>query len=569
MSGQADPTIHYEIYTYDDNRWVLHARYRGNDKDGALDEAKSLERGMGLMVKVVKEAFYPATNFYEENTIYASERPLRAAPAPARPRYQQTVNDGYSSKNTPPSISDYAVVSPPPSSSTGSDTTPKAPPRDPVETASTITKITIIVTASVIGAAAITSMIAKLLGVFLQHGIGITGKTQSGVLFLTFAVTFLAMFVPLIMKRLDMSTQRAAARRKEQARLEKAPPLSRGLAAAPDLDEMDDAWDEHEETALTEEAEEEATEEEKTPEDETALAPIHKTISQLLVQVLEEVQRNRPNLDAYNKFGIDLILAGAADILGTRNNLSPADRKSVLQTAIQSMDTPVETAKSFADKYESYLTEPRYLLMVQLGRNAMEGFLDGTDTAKDQITPVFTTWNKPQSGQPSSRIMSVLFTDMVGSTDMTQSLGDKAAQEIVRRHNTIVRNALAEFSGKEIKHTGDGIMASFNSAAGGVEAAVAIQRAVAVHNGSRPDLPLHLRIGINAGEPIEEENDLFGSTVQLAARVCAAAQSDQIVCTNVVRELSTAKGLNFKDLGNHVAKGFKDPIPLYEVLWNG
>ncbi len=117
---------------------------------------------------------------------------------------------------------------------------------------------------------------------------------------------------------------------------------------------------------------------------------------------------------------------------------------------------------------------------------------------------------------------------------------------MVRRHNSIVRTALAEFAGKEIKHTGDGIMASFASTANGVEAAIIIQRACAIHNDKHPDLPLHLRIGINAGEPIQEEDDLFGTTVQLSARVCAKAGTDEILCTNVVRELSARKGSAFR-----------------------
>jgi class 3 adenylate cyclase len=156
---------------------------------------------------------------------------------------------------------------------------------------------------------------------------------------------------------------------------------------------------------------------------------------------------------------------------------------------------------------------------------------------------------------------------MVGSTDMTQAKGDAAAQEVVRRHNGIVRQALAEFDGREVKHTGDGIMASFASTANAVDAAIAIQRAVAAHNATAPAIPVHLRIGINAGEPIQEEDDLFGTTVQLAARVCAKAEPEQVLCSNVVRELSQGKGRRFASLGEHDLKGFRDPVALYEVLW--
>ncbi len=117
---------------------------------------------------------------------------------------------------------------------------------------------------------------------------------------------------------------------------------------------------------------------------------------------------------------------------------------------------------------------------ITAGRSIMESFLHGQDLLRDTIGPVFEQWNKPQAqgAASSSRIMTVMFTDKVGSTDLTKAQGDKATQNIVRRHNTIVCNALAEYQGKEIKHTGDGtgdgIMASFTSAASGVESAVDI-----------------------------------------------------------------------------------------------
>lgn len=205
--------------------------------------------------------------------------------------------------------------------------------------------------------------------------------------------------------------------------------------------------------------------------------------------------------------------------------------------------------------------------MVQAGRDAMGDFMLGDEAgAHRALRDAFMEWTK--KSDKKAQIVTVMFTDMVGSTDMTQARGDAAAQEVVRRHNSIVRGALAQFGGKEIKHTGDGIMASFSTAAAGVEATIAIQRQVNQHNQRQPNLALHLRIGLNAGEPIEEEDDLFGATVQLAARVCAATNSDQTLCTGVVKELSVGKGAaSFIPVGDKYMKGFKDAIPLFEVVW--
>jgi class 3 adenylate cyclase len=281
------------------------------------------------------------------------------------------------------------------------------------------------------------------------------------------------------------------------------------------------------------------------------------------------VRKRRPTLDAYNMFGVDLVMAGAIDVLGQYSSMPPEERRSLLKSSIEAMGVKAATAQAFADKYEDYLGEPRYLPMIIAGRSCMEAFLSGQDLLQDTIGPVFDQWNKPQgqAAAAASRIMTVMFTDMVGSTDMTQAQGDKAAQHVVRRHNTIVRNALAQHSGKEIKHTGDGIMASFSSAASGVEAAIAIQRAIARHNAQSPQQALHIRIGINAGEPIEEEEDLFGTTVQLAARVCARCDTDEILCSNVVKELASGRGLVFESLGAQELKGFREQVVLYQVGW--
>lgn len=158
--------------------------------------------------------------------------------------------------------------------------------------------------------------------------------------------------------------------------------------------------------------------------------------------------------------------------------------------------------------------------------------------------------------------ITIMFTDMESSTATTQRIGDAAAQELVRAHNAVVRPALKQYEGNEIKHTGDGIMASFASASSAVECAIAIQGALA----ERGDIP-RVRIGLNAGEPVAEENDLFGTAVQLAARVCAHAGPGQIVASNVVRELTAGKRFVFADIGEVELRGFDDAVRLYEVTW--
>ena len=164
-------------------------------------------------------------------------------------------------------------------------------------------------------------------------------------------------------------------------------------------------------------------------------------------------------------------------------------------------------------------------------------------------------------------LATILFTDMEGSTALAQRLGDAAAQEVRRAHNDIVRSALSANGGSEIKHTGDGIMASFSTASGALECAIAIQRGVADHREANPDSPLGVYVGLNAGEPIAEERDLFGTSVDLAARLVDHAQPGQIIASDVVRQLAAGKDFLFSDLGETALRGFEDPVKLWEVRW--
>ena len=160
---------------------------------------------------------------------------------------------------------------------------------------------------------------------------------------------------------------------------------------------------------------------------------------------------------------------------------------------------------------------------------------------------------------------TILFTDIVGSTDMTQHFGDEMALTMLEVHDRIVRAALARTNGREVKHTGDGIMAVFHSAASAIRCAIEVQESLLRHREEHPDQPLQVRIGLAAGEPIEHNNDLFGSTVQLAARLCAHAHPEQILVSNAVAELCVGKTLPLQDAGKVTLKGFDRPVHVHYI----
>lgn len=162
----------------------------------------------------------------------------------------------------------------------------------------------------------------------------------------------------------------------------------------------------------------------------------------------------------------------------------------------------------------------------------------------------------------------ILFTDIVASTRVTHKIGDAAAYKLIRAHNMVVRKSLRNYRGREIKHTGDGIMAVFGLASGAVDCAVAIQRRLALLN-ERTAIRLRVSIGINAGEPILDDNDLFGGAVQVAARLCDNARGGEVVVSEVIRLLLLGKNYKFIDIGRLQLKGIDYPVQAHKVDLSG
>ena len=274
-------------------------------------------------------------------------------------------------------------------------------------------------------------------------------------------------------------------------------------------------------------------------------------------------------MDNFNKFGVNLFLAGACETLMQKRDLDKLSASKILTDIVRVMGFKKSHAASFADRYEEYLMQDaRYMQMFQAGRNAMNTYFTDEAAGVMHLEKALEDWNKPKPREEHAGPVTVLFTDIAGSTAMTQALGDAGAQEVVRAHNRVVREALTFCNGKEVKHTGDGIMASFNKTTDGVDAAIQMQRQTATYTEQNPNLPLHLKIGISAGEPIAEDNDLFGSTVQMSARIVDKAQADEIFVSEVVRGICAGKAYGFVNRGGFAMKGFDDDPILYEVVWH-
>jgi class 3 adenylate cyclase len=166
----------------------------------------------------------------------------------------------------------------------------------------------------------------------------------------------------------------------------------------------------------------------------------------------------------------------------------------------------------------------------------------------------------------ASGVRTVLFTDLVGHTEMMQRLGDAKGRDVLREHERITRETLKQHGGAEVKTMGDGFMASFGTVTSAMDCAIVLQRAFAAHTDAMPE-PLYVRVGLNAGEPIEEDGDLFGSTVIMASRIAAAAGAGEILIPEPLRHLLSGKSYVYADRGETTLKGFEDAVRLYEVRW--
>jgi len=171
--------------------------------------------------------------------------------------------------------------------------------------------------------------------------------------------------------------------------------------------------------------------------------------------------------------------------------------------------------------------------------------------------------------------VTILFTDIEGSTALAQRLGDKAYHALLAEHNRILREQVARHGGQEVKSMGDGFMVAFASAARALSCAVDIQKAFAAYNAERAsahaepvEAPINVRIGLNTGESIEEAGDYFGTAVTLAARIADRARGGQVLVSEVVRTVGgSLAGVDFRDAGRKQLKGIKGRQRVYEVVW--
>jgi class 3 adenylate cyclase len=187
--------------------------------------------------------------------------------------------------------------------------------------------------------------------------------------------------------------------------------------------------------------------------------------------------------------------------------------------------------------------------------------------SEDNVLRFLGRMNEPGEHAPAANpFRAILFTDLEGSTNLLDAFGEAAYMVLLTEHDLIIRRALVATRGREVKHTGDGIMASFDNVSNALECSLAIQDGFAERASESREPNLRVRIGIAAGEPVDHNDDLFGATVTLASRICAAADAGHILTSEVVHDLGRAQGFSFDSGHKRALKGFSSPTRVFELV---
>jgi class 3 adenylate cyclase len=245
-----------------------------------------------------------------------------------------------------------------------------------------------------------------------------------------------------------------------------------------------------------------------------------------------------------------------AEALARRD--APGDREQAVEMTAEALDTaqglgvPALVERAFALK----------LKLQGIDTADVRSSIDAVAEAVEDERPDLSTAAAPDG------TVTILFSDIEGSTAMTERLGDRRWLEVLRGHNAIVRAQVGEHGGFEVKSQGDGFMVAFSSARRALDCAISVQRAFAAEAEEQADEAVRVRIGMHTGEAIREQDDFFGRNVILAARIAAQADGGEILVSSLLKELAESSGdIAFGEAREVALKGLTGTYRLHAVDW--
>ncbi|MCQ2914860.1 MAG: hypothetical protein MJ247_06675 [Alphaproteobacteria bacterium] len=282
--------------------------------------------------------------------------------------------------------------------------------------------------------------------------------------------------------------------------------------------------------------------------------------------ILKIIQKQKYQLSYHSSFGIKMMLLGATDSIGLYSKLTKEEKNYLLDDTLMLLKENSKSLAEFHKKIDEFLLNPKYMKLYEVGSKAYEQFNTSQDAGKleDAVQLTLKNWFAPtlKAATESDENVTIVFTDISNATNI--SADPEQAKASLQYHNETMRKRIKESSGKEIKMTGYGFMVSFAKEADALTFATKAMRDINSYNSGHQESQMLVRMGVNSGKVIIEENDLFGLNVQIAARAYQAAEPKQILATDAVKKAVGSK-FGFQTAGKFRLKGVDGDVRLHSV----
>lgn len=334
------------------------------------------------------------------------------------------------------------------------------------------------------------------------------------------------------------------------------------FSSTPEEPATDDAAPATEQTALFADAA--GAEPQKNPD---ALTLALTEIERFTTAVVNAATAASKALDSAAKLGIQLYVAGACSALARKFLLSAKDAFALTIKAVMQAGSGRAFAESFVTNIEEYARRDAYRGAISAGQSAMEAQLRGENTVADGAKATIADWARPARKAAVPRVVTFVFTDIVDAGALGQRLGNLHAQRVIKAHDDAVQQALEKNMGTKVRHTGDGVIATFPDPARALAAAQSIQQRLAEHNKRLPHLSANVRIAINAGEAVEEAGTFFGAAIRMTAQLCDMGKAGQILAFDVIRSFCKSQTQTFQPFGEITVAELDRARAVFEVTW--
>ncbi|TAL02083.1 MAG: hypothetical protein EPO08_08125 [Rhodospirillaceae bacterium] len=301
---------------------------------------------------------------------------------------------------------------------------------------------------------------------------------------------------------------------------------------------------------------------------ESVIARARGQLENFAAETMAEITATQPMLAPSDRQAVNLYLAGAAQTAADRNVFDAVTTVALVRHILERSGLSPADTDTFLTELEGEAERPRFRRMIEGGAAALAARIDDpTAQPSPSITDLLAAWNDPSGQGAEPQQNTFLLTDIVGSTALTSQIGNAGAQRVVRAHNAIVRAAAKAFKGREVKHTGDGMLLVFPDPTAGARAAMDIQQEATNYAQDNPSAPLVLRVGVHTGDAVLEDGEYYGSAISIVNGVCAVVDGGEICCTVAIRRKVASSAFRFEDLGMRTLKGSATGIEVLKLLW--